>query len=157
MKPRELAYKVLYDVIGKKAYINISFSKYLQQEKIKEVDAAFVKELVYGVIERKYTLDFILSFFVKRLPDTRVLLLLEMGLYQILYLDRVPDYAAINETVEVAKKFVDEKVANFLNAVLRSYLREREKVKFPDKKDLRHYLKVTYSYPDWIILSLIHI
>jgi 16S rRNA (cytosine967-C5)-methyltransferase len=151
MKPRELAYKILYDVMVKKAYINISFSNHLQQEKVKEVDAAFVKELVYGVIERKYTLDFILSFFVKRFPDARVLLLLEMGLYQILYLDRVPDYAAINETVEVAKKFIGERVASFINAVLRSYLREKEKVKFPDKKDLRRYLKVTYSYPDWII------
>ncbi|MGB9809239.1 MAG: 16S rRNA (cytosine(967)-C(5))-methyltransferase RsmB, partial [Caldanaerobacter sp.] len=151
MKPRELAYKILYDVIIKKAYINISFSKHLQKEKIKEIDVAFVKELVYGVIERKYTLDFILSFFVKKFPDAKALLLLEMGLYQILYMGKVPDYAAINETVEVAKKFLGKKMASFLNAVLRNYLREREKVRFPDRQDLRLYLKVTYSYPDWII------
>jgi len=151
MNARELAYRILYDVVVKKAYINISFAKHLRNDEVKEVDAAFVKELVYGVIERKYTLDFILSFFIKKSADTKALLLLEMGLYQLLYMDKVPDYAAINETVEIAKKFLGKKGASFLNAVLRSYLREKEKVKFPDKQNFPYYLKVTYSYPDWII------
>ncbi|MDI3518374.1 MAG: rRNA (cytosine967-C5)-methyltransferase [Caldanaerobacter sp.] len=151
MNARELAYRILYDVVVKKAYINISFAKHLRNDEVKEVDAAFVKELVYGVIERKYTLDFILSFFIKKSADTKALLLLEMGLYQLLYMDKVPDYAAINETVEIAKKFLSKKGASFLNAVLRSYLREKEKVKFPDKQNFPYYLKVTYSYPDWII------
>lgn len=62
MKPREIAYKILQEVLSKEAYANISFNKHLRSQELKEIDRGFTKELVFGVIERKYTLDFILSF-----------------------------------------------------------------------------------------------
>jgi len=66
MKPRKIAYKILQEVLSKEAYANISFNKHLKGRELKEVDRDFIKKLVFGVIERKYTLDFILSFFVKK-------------------------------------------------------------------------------------------
>nr|WP_235603221.1 transcription antitermination factor NusB [Thermoanaerobacter sp. YS13] len=157
MKPREIAYEILQEVLSKEAYANISFNKHLRSQELKEIDRGFTKELVFGVIERKYTLDFILSFFVKKAPDLKTMIFLEMGLYQLLYMDKVPSYAAINETVNIAKKVLGIKRANFINAVLRNYEREKEKVIFPDKeRDLKQYLKVTYSYPDWIVERLLN-
>ena len=157
MKPREIAYKILQEVLSKEAYANISFNKHLKGRELKEVDRDFIKKLVFGVIERKYTLDFILSFFVKKPADEKSKIFLEMGLYQLLYMDKVPSYAAINETVNIAKNVLGIKRANFINAVLRSYEREKEKVIFPDKeRDLRKYLMVTYSYPDWIVERLLN-
>lgn len=157
MKPREIAYKILQEVLSKEAYANISFNKHLRSQELKEIDKGFTKELVFGVIERKYTLDFILSFFVEKAPDLKTMIFLEMGLYQLLYMDKVPSYAAINETVNIAKKVLGIKRANFINAVLRNYEREKEKVIFPDKeRDLKQYLKVTYSYPDWIVERLLN-
>lgn len=157
MKPREIAYKILQEVLSKEAYANISFNKHLKGQELKEIDRGFTKELVFGVIERKYTLDFILSFFVNKAPDLKTMIFLEMGLYQLLYMDKVPSYAAINETVNIAKKVLGIKRANFINAVLRNYDREKERVIFPDKeRDLKQYLKVTYSYPDWIVERLLN-
>ncbi|MDP9750026.1 16S rRNA (cytosine(967)-C(5))-methyltransferase RsmB [Thermoanaerobacter pentosaceus] len=157
MKPRKIAYKILQEVLSKEAYANISFNKHLKGRELKEVDRDFIKELAFGVIERKYTLDFILSFFVKKPADEKSKIFLEMGLYQLLYMDKVPSYAAINETVNIAKNVLGIKRANFINAVLRSYEREKEKVIFPDKeRDLRKYLMVTYSYPDWIVERLLN-
>ncbi|HHW56484.1 MAG TPA: 16S rRNA (cytosine(967)-C(5))-methyltransferase RsmB [Clostridia bacterium] len=157
MKTREIVYKILQDVFEKNAYVNISFNNHLKYQELKEMDVGFIKEMVFGVIERKYTLDFILSFFIKKTSDLKAIIFLEMGLYQLLYMDKVPSYAAINETVDAAKKVLGIKRANFINAILRNYQREREWVVFPDKeKDFMKYLKITYSYPDWIVERLLN-
>jgi 16S rRNA (cytosine967-C5)-methyltransferase len=74
-----------------------------------------------------------------------------MGLYQIIYMNSVPDYAAVNETVGMAKKFAPGR-DGFINGVLRQYLRDREYIELPDKKkDLSEYLSVNYSYDKWIV------
>ena len=119
--PRALALSTLLEV-EKGKYGNIAVDTVLKRTDMSEPDRHLYTALVYGVTERKTTLEFLLGKFSSR-PldqlDSTVRLALCMGLYQLIYLDRVPDHAALDETVSL----VSRKVSGFVNAVLRSYLR----------------------------------
>ena len=128
--PRSVAADVLIKVEGGQ-YANIALDVALSRHALAPEDKSLVTSLVYGVLERRVTLDFLISQFSSRPADKldpQVLCALRMGLYQLIYLDRIPDFAAINESVNS----VPRKSAGYVNAVLRSYLRavegcEREK------------------------------
>ncbi|MDI3476985.1 MAG: rRNA (cytosine967-C5)-methyltransferase [Thermoanaerobacterium sp.] len=160
MNQRDIAFKILYDVFAKKGYLNIVLNKYLNNDEIEDVDKSFIKEIVFGPIERKYTLDHIIDHYstrgIKKIDD-KVLIILEMGLFQLMYMDKVPDYAAINESVNLAKKYVGKYASKFVNAVLRSYLRNTKQIKFlqPDE-NLTEYLSFKYSFPEWIVKRLLN-
>ena len=119
--PRSLALFTLSSV-EKGKYGNIAVDTVLKRTDLSETDRHLYTALVYGVTERKTTLEFLLGKFSSRplfeLDDT-VRLALCMGLYQLIYLDRIPDHAALDETVSL----VSRKVSGYVNAVLRSYLR----------------------------------
>ena len=119
--PRALALSTLLSV-EKGKYGNIAVDTVLKRTDMSEADRHLYTALVYGVTERKTTLEFLLGQFSSRpiseLDDT-VRLALSMGLYQLIYLDRIPDHAALDETVSL----VSRKVSGYVNAVLRSYLR----------------------------------
>lgn len=119
--PRALALSTLLEV-EKGKYGNIAVDTVLRRTDMSEPDRHLYTALVYGVTERKTTLEFLLGKFSSRPLDQldgTVRLALCMGLYQLIYLDRVPDHAALDETVSL----VSRKVSGFVNAVLRSYLR----------------------------------
>ena len=107
-------------------------------------DRALLSQITSGVTERRITLDYIIQKFSK-VPlsklDRDALCLLRMGIYQLRYLDRIPQHAAVNETVNLARS----RSRGFINAILRSYLRTSE-IKFPEKPDDER-LSVTYSAP----------
>ena len=119
--PRSLALSTLLSV-EKGKYGNIAVDTTLKRTSMSDPDRHLYTALVYGVTERKTTLEFLLGKFSSR-PigelDATVRMALYMGLYQLIYLDRVPDHAALDETVSL----VSRKVSGFVNAVLRSYLR----------------------------------
>ena len=119
--PRALALSTLLSV-EKGKYGNIAVDTVLKRVLMSDPDRHLYTALVYGVTERKTTLEFLLGKLSSRpldqLDDT-VRVALCMGLYQLVYLDRVPDHAALDETVSL----VPRKVSGFVNAVLRSYLR----------------------------------
>lgn len=119
--PRALALSTLLSV-EKGKYGNIAVDTVLKRVPMSDPDRHLYTALVYGVTERKTTLEFLLGKLSSRpldqLDDT-VRVALCMGLYQLVYLDRVPDHAALDETVSL----VPRKVSGFVNAVLRSYLR----------------------------------
>ena len=119
--PRALALSTLLSV-EKGKYGNIAVDTVLKRADLSDPDRHLYTALVYGVTERKTTLEFLLGRFSSRplseLDDT-VRLALCMGLYQLIYLDRIPDHAALDETVSL----VSRKVSGYVNAVLRSYLR----------------------------------
>jgi 16S rRNA (cytosine967-C5)-methyltransferase len=149
---RRTAYFVLKDVMENRAYSNIAINNHISR--LRPDSPPFVRELAYGVIRRRITLDYYISQFVKtpiwklRIPDT---ILLRMGIYQIIYMNSVPDYAAVSETVSMAKKFAPGR-DGFINGVLRQYLRDREYIEFPPRdKELTSYLSVKYSYEPWIV------
>lgn len=151
-KNRKTAYHVLVDVESKKAYSNLALNHHIVVSKPNS--PAFVRELVYGVLENKMLLDYVIDQLVPtgaaKLKNSE-LTILRMGIYQLGYMDKVPEYAAVNESVNLAKRFTAGK-KNFVNGVLRSYIREKLTIKLPDRnEDEIKYLSIKYSYEPWII------
>lgn len=151
-KNRRIAYLTLMDVESKQAYSNIALNHHIRSGK---PDApAFVRELVYGVLENKIYLDYIIEQFIKTHVNKMKasdLTVLRLGIYQLKFLDGVPEYAAVNESVDLAKKYCKGR-EGFINGVLRSFLRAGKEVTLPDRaKDEVHYLSIKYSYEPWII------
>ena len=154
---RELALKTLDEIESNGAYSNIAIERQKRKFSIAEKDNAFLHELVYGVIKRKVSLDHII-FLHSKLKRSRIsvsiLSILRMGVYQIVFLDKVPVSAAVNESVKLAKRYGNEGSIRFVNAVLRKisrYKENQDKSWLPDPdKDPLKYLSVLYSYPEWI-------
>ncbi len=149
---RKTAYNTLMDVEGKKAYSNLALNHNIILRKPKS--KGFVRELVYGVLENKMLLDYIIDALIEsdvkklRLSD---LIILRMGLYQLIYMDSVPEYAAVNESVILAKAYARGR-QGFINGVLRGYIHKRYDIKLPDRtQDELRYLSIKYSYEPWII------
>ncbi len=118
-------------------------------------DKAFLKRLTEGVTERRIQLDYVLELFSKTpVPKMKpvIRILLRMGVYQILFMESVPDAAACNETVKLAAKRHFGQLRGFVNGVLRTVSREKERIKWPDpvKEPIRR-LSVLYSMPEWIV------
>lgn len=151
-KNRRTAYFALKDVEEKQSYSNLALNHHISSGK--PDSPAFVRELVYGVLENKIYLDYIIGKFVKT-PLSKLkssdLTVLRLGIYQLLFLDGVADYAAVNESVNLAKRYCPGR-EGFINGVLRSFQRAGKKVDLPDRsEDEIRYLSVKYSYEPWII------
>ena len=118
-------------------------------------DKALLYEIVHGVIRWMGRLDWILNGFYKgtfskAIPNLKNAL--RVALYQILFLDRVPDYAAVNEAVEFVKKLQGPKPASLTNAVLRNIIRNKDGIRYPDPdNDIVGYLSAYYSHPSWMV------
>jgi len=151
--PRELAISILIKAQAG-SYSNLLINNYLTED-ISQKDRALITQLVYGVIQNKLFLDYIISQFSKlRLSNLTPFVknALRLGIYQAFFLDRVPDFAAVNESVNLVKKHEGRSAANFTNAVLRNVLRKKDLIFFPDKnKDLSTFLSIYYSFPVWMI------
>lgn len=129
-----------------------SFKRYRH---LTPLDRAFLTELTYGTLRWRGRLDWIIRHFSK-VPvekiENEILNILRLGLYQILFLSKTPSSAAVNESVELAKRFRGRGGAGFVNAILRSVLRQREAAPFPDPdEDPALHLSVTESYPLWLV------
>lgn len=157
MQARETAFKILYDVEQNGAYVNHVLSEALGSGKLSPADAGLCNELVFGVLKRRLTLDYIISKFssvrLKKISPS-VLTILRLGVYQLWYLDKIPSSAAVNESVKLAGKY-SNRSRGFVNGVLRSADRERDSFKMPDKSNFPEYLSVVYSYPLWITERLL--
>lgn len=154
MKAREAALRILFDIEANRAYSNIALKKELKQNEFSQLDRSFISELVFGVLENKIYLDYIVNRIASintRRMNTHTLNLLRLGVYQIFLLDRIPVSAAVNESVNLSKKYC-EKSSSFINAVLRNIIRKKDKIKMPDKgKSILKYLTVVYSHPQWMV------
>ena len=153
MNARRLAFKTLYDIERNKNYSNISINKNFKDIDISDQEKGLATELIYGVIENKYYLNYIidkLSKIKSKKMSTYVKISLWLGIYQILFLDSIKDHAAVNESVALIKKY-DKKSSGFVNAILRNVLRHKENIIEIDKKDIVEYLSIKYSYNQWLI------
>ncbi len=134
-------------------YSNILIGKFLQESK--DLDVGFVRELFYGVLRNKLYLDYILNQYIKsgveklRPVEKNIL---RIGLYSMLYMNSIPDYAAVNESVELAKKFVKGKVP-FINGVLRNVA--KREFNEPSSIDNVEYLSSKYSWNSEVIKLLL--
>ncbi|MDY2960319.1 MAG: 16S rRNA (cytosine(967)-C(5))-methyltransferase RsmB [Hornefia sp.] len=131
-KNRFTAYKVLFRIEEHDTYSNIELNN--QIRKIKPDSPAFTRELTYGVIERKLYLDYILSQIAEGNYgglSSKTKVLLRMGIFQLVFMDSVPEYAAVSETIEIAKTSC-RKHYKLINRILRTFVRNREKISFPE-------------------------
>ena len=149
MNSRELALNIINRVLIEGAYSNLVLSNELNESDLNEKDRALVTELVYGTIRRKKTLDMIISNYIKdiSLMDERVLNILRMAIYQMHFLDKVPEFAACNEAVELAKQ-ISVQDSKLVNGILRSYTKNPDDMDVKDKIDRLVY---QYSYEPWFI------
>ena len=151
---RELAVQILLKVETRKAYADILLDHLLKRTALQARDRALLTQLVYGTLRWRGRLDWHLKRFLSRsLAGTKPYLrnLLRLTLYQLLFLDRVPDYAAVNEAVELAKKHGGEKAGGLVNAVARAVLRERERQGPNLPGETASRLSVLWSHPDWLV------
>lgn len=153
---RSLAVKILIKIEKDNAYSNLTLNAFFEETEISNVDKAFVTNLVYGVIERKITLDYVLKNFIKA-PLKKVqpitLNTLRVALYQVMFMDKIPESAAVNEAVKSIKKSKESRNSGFVNAVLRNILRAE---KLLPQGDSVENLSVIYSCPCEIIQSFIN-
>lgn len=159
MNAREIAYKVLLDIEKNKNYSNMSINKHFKDVKLSNQDRGLATEIIYGVIENKYYIDYMIDKLSKvktNKMEIYVKTLLRMGIYQIMFLNSISDYAAVNETVNLAKK-KNSKVSGFVNGILRNVIRQKETIGEIKVKDDVDYLSIKYSYDKWMIRNwMIH-
>ena len=151
---RNIALKSLYEINIKQAYSNIVLDKFINEnrEKLSNLDINFISELVYGVVTWKLTLEYIIQKYsktkIKKMSDW-VKNILYLGSYQILFLDKVPKSAAVNESVNLCKKY-NFKSVGLVNAILR-------KIEKSDYKEISNItnsitrISLKYSMPEWIV------
>ena len=150
MTARELSFSVLKTSSKSGAYSNIALDNALKKNELSDADRGLVTAIVMGTTERRLTLDYIIDKLAadpsKVESETRDLL--RMGIYQILFMDKIPEYAAVNETVSLANR----RSRGFVNAVMRELLRKRDRGEleklFPSEGDGVAYLSVKYSFPE---------
>ena len=148
---RQVAVQALLRVEIADSYSNIVLDRLLESSRLSARDRAFSSALFYGVLEKKLTLDYVISQY-SSLPfgkmDPLVRQLLRLAIYQIVYMDGVPESAAVNESVELAKKMGKGRAAGFINGVLRSFLRAGGEIRLPQPgKDRASWLSLAYSIP----------
>ena len=142
---REAAYKALLAIERDGSYSNLELSKMLASDGLS--NKGFIREIVYGVTENKIYLDYILDKFIKKgasKTKLQALIILRMGVYQILFMNSVPNYAAVNESVALARRFA-RGTDGFINGVLRNFIRNMESASEIDVKGQLEYLSIRYS------------
>lgn len=155
---RKIAVDILNSVIKNKSYSNIVLNSMLKKSGLEDKDRALTTEIVYGTLKYKYTIDKILSNFLKapmEKQDVTILNILRTTIYQIRYLTKIPEFAAVNEAVELAKKYKSISASKLTNGVLRNYLRNKNK-NFYNENDEIERLCFTYSYEPWMVKMFIH-
>ena len=151
---RKIAFDVISRVLYEDAYSAIALNSAVKENQLSPLDASFLSALVYGVLERKLTLEYIIrqysSLRIKKI-EKKTLIVLYLGVYQLIYMDKVPDSAAVNESVKLCKKLRLFKSAGFVNAVLRNLVRADKQYQMPDQADRVKYLSVRYSCPETLV------
>jgi 16S rRNA (cytosine967-C5)-methyltransferase len=150
---RGLAAAILLKVETRKAYADVLLDHTLKTTSLSPRDRALLTELLYGTLRWRGRIDAELQPYIRRsLPDPLIKNLLRLALYQLLFLDRIPEYASVNDAVELAKARGGDKVGGFVNGVLRSFLREHRHLAKPSPKEASPAVLAAYwSHPEWLV------
>lgn len=152
---REITLNILLDIEKNGTFSNIAIGKALRQNQFEDkTSRSFITRLAEGVVEYRINLDFIINSYSKT-PINKckpiIRCILRMALYQILYMDSVPDSAACNEAVKQVKKHGFISLSGFVNGVLRNIVRNKEKIAYPScENETVKYYSVKYSMPEWL-------
>lgn len=151
-KVRTIAVDLLTKVEQNQAYSTVSLQQVFEKQQLSVKDRGLLTELFYGTIQRQLTLDYYLQSYLQKAKkiDGWVRALLRMSVYQLVYLDKVPDHAVLFEAVQIAKKRGHQGIAKFVNGVLRNIQRNGVG-DFEEIKDVRERVSVQYSMPLWIV------
>lgn len=158
-KPRQIALTILYKIDKEEAYSNIALDEELRKNKniLKEKDIGLISEIIYGTTTWRLTIDSIISKYSKikiGKISKWILNILRMGIYQIVFLDKIPKSAAVNESVNLAKRYGHPASANFVNAVLRK-IEKKDYEEMSQIKEPIQRIMLTTSTPKWIIEELL--
>jgi 16S rRNA (cytosine967-C5)-methyltransferase len=152
---RETALIVLKEVEEREAYLNLVLNRVLTRQTFPPVERSLLTELTAGVIQHLQTLDWVISLYTKRplekfTPWIRNIL--RIGTYQLLYLERIPEAAAVDESVKLAHRYGHKGVAGLVNAVLRKIGRSKNDLPWPSREqDPALYLSLRHAYPLWMV------
>jgi 16S rRNA (cytosine967-C5)-methyltransferase len=153
--PRGTAVKILNRVERSDAYLDRLLEAEMRTAEMNELDKGLMNEIVTGVVRWQMKLDWVLTGFFHgnfTKAETNIKNALRVALYQILFLDKVPHSAAVNEAVEFIKRLRGQKVGDLVNAVLRNILRNLDNIRYPDiNEDKIQHLAVVESHPSWIV------
>lgn len=136
---RLIAFETIYKIFYDDSYSNIALDNALKN--VNE-DKAFISALVYGVVERRLTLDYFINKYAQSKPKPKIMTILRLGVYQLLFMDKVPSSAAINESVKLCKEIKQDFYSKLVNAVLH---------KIDNDRDISDNLSVKYSVPEHLI------
>ncbi|HSU56621.1 MAG TPA: 16S rRNA (cytosine(967)-C(5))-methyltransferase RsmB [Candidatus Dormibacteraeota bacterium] len=149
-KPREIAVQIL-QAREKGGFVENLLENALARTRLSPQDRGLCQELVYGVVRWQATLDWLITRKTDARPKKPVLQdILRLGLYQLFWLDRIPNHAAVHETVELAKAYRLSGQAGFINAVLRGYLRESDATRQSLRELKLSQPELGYSHPEWL-------
>ncbi len=152
---RGLAIKILNRVERTDAYLDKLINNELRSGDLSDQDKGLLNELVTGVVRWQIKLDWVLNGFYRgNFPkaDINVKNAMRIALYQLMFLDRIPHHAAVNEAVEFVKRLRSERYAGVVNGVLRNILRHINEIRYPDRSEsFIHHLSVVHSHPTWIV------
>lgn len=149
---RKFVVKLLTSIDDNSSYSNILLDEALKRSSLTPQDKKFATALFYGVLERRYTLDDIIKSLSQNptnLINHTVRNILRTGLYQLKYMDSVPDSAAVDEAVKLAKKNRNPAIPGFVNAMLRAFIRNDKKL--PQGNNDIENLAIEYSCPVWLV------
>ena len=156
MNIRELVLSMLKEIYAGNEFSHILLRQVLEKyDYLEGNEKAFLKRLTEGTLERTLELDYVINQFSntpvnKMKPLIRALM--RMSVYQILYMDSIPDSAVCNEAVKLAALHKFASLKGFVNGVLRNIVRNKEQITYPDReKELKKYLSVTCSLPEWMV------
>jgi 16S rRNA (cytosine967-C5)-methyltransferase len=153
--PRGTAVKIINRVERTDSYLDKVLDAELRSSELSDPDKGLLNELVHGVLRWQHRLDWVLNGFSHgnfAKAEINVKNTLRVALYQILFLDRIPHSAAVNEGVEFIKRIRGEKPAGLVNAVLRNIIRNLDGIRYPDQaEDRLQYLAVYQSHPQWLV------
>jgi 16S rRNA (cytosine967-C5)-methyltransferase len=147
---REVALDILEAVEKNQAYSNLLLNQSIEKENLPKQDIGLLTELTYGTIQRQLTLDYYLNSFLKKKTDRWVNNLLRLSVYQMIFLDKIPDRAIIHEAVEIAKKRGHKGISGLVNGVLRSIQRSGVP-SIEEIKDPMEQLSIKWSHPKWLV------
>ena len=155
INPRESALRILHEIETQGSFANEAIQSFSRNLFLSSLDRRFISELVFGTTKMRRRLDYVLSLFLERKLEELtpwIRNILRMGIYQIDFMDKVPESAAVDESVKLAKKFGHKGTVALVNAVLRNYLRDRSRVSFPSwEEDRIENIALFYSFPSWMV------
>ncbi|HEY3913492.1 MAG TPA: transcription antitermination factor NusB, partial [Verrucomicrobiae bacterium] len=150
--PREIAVRILSRRGGAGLYVEQLLDRELSRHSLSAADRGLCQELVFGMVRWQASLDWLVARkTAERAQNATLRILLHLGLYQLFWLQRIPDHAAVHETVELGKRLGFGQRAGFLNAILRAYIREREQTRAALADLKRSDPPLGYSHSAWLV------